>query len=285
MKFKIAIVILLFLFLASFLGYQYFQFHDGKLHVVFCNVGQGDGIFVRTPNGSDILVDAGPDNSILNCLEKHMPLWDRSIELAFATHPDADHIGGFRYVLKNYTVGSFNTSQKTSDTKVFAALRSLISQGNIPMKYLFKGDTYKVSDGVEVTDFWPTHAYVSSSNINSDTNSFSLVQILSYGKFKVLLTGDIEAAILDTLFKNGLSVSVFKIPHHGSKTGVDDTTFQEIHSQFIPISVGLHNRYHHPSPTVLELLKKYHESYQRTDQVGDIEVVTDGENWHVIGGH
>lgn len=285
MRYRIAVFFLTIVFLLGLLVYEYAAYHDGKLHIVFCDIGQGDGIFIRTPNGTDMMIDAGPNNAILDCLSRHMPLWDRSIELAFATHPDADHIGGFEYVLKNYTVGSFNTSDKTSSTATFARIRKLISEKHIPLRFLFQGDTYKTSDGVVLKDFWPTHAYVSNSDINSDTNSFSLVQVLSYDNFKTLFTGDIEKGILDSVFSKGLSVHVFKIPHHGSKTGVNDLTFNLIHSQFIPISVGAHNRYHHPNPNVLSLIQKYKIPYQRTDQVGDVEVITDGKTMQVKDVH
>lgn len=70
-----------------FFIYQKIKFDDGKLHVIFCNVGQGDGIFIRTPRGSDIVVDGGPDNAVLSCLWGHMPFWDRTIELMVLSQP------------------------------------------------------------------------------------------------------------------------------------------------------------------------------------------------------
>lgn len=282
MKYRLVIIILLVLSLFMLLAYQYFSFHDGKLHVVVCDVGQGDGIYIRTPNGTDMVVDAGPNEAILDCLSSHMPLWDRTIELAFATHPDADHISGFEYVLQSYRVMQFSTSQKTNNTQVFREIQRLIAEKKIPFRFLFSGDTYKTSDGVEIKDYWPTHQYVDATHTEADTNSFSLVQVLSYGNFKVLLAGDIEKEILDTIFKQGLHVTIFKIPHHGSKTGVDDLTLQKIHAQFVPISVGLHNRYHHPNATVLELLTKYKIPFKQTAQVGNIEVVSDGQSWKLI---
>src|SRR4051812_44999369 len=78
------------------------KFNDGKLHVIFCNVGQGDAIFIRTPNGKNMLIDGGPDRSVLNCLAKHMPFWERRIDLMLLTHPHADHFMGMYYVLDRY---------------------------------------------------------------------------------------------------------------------------------------------------------------------------------------
>jgi len=218
--------------------FQNARLNDNKLHIVFCDIGQGDGIFVRTPSQTDILVDAGPDDKILSCLSNHMPFWDRDLELAFATHPDADHIGGFLYVLKNYKVLSFNTSKKSKGTKVFANIQSLIDSQNVPFKFLYQGDLYTLSDGVKIEHLWPSKSYVESDDGKLDPNSFSLVQILTYGNFKTLLTGDIEYQILDTLFNDSSKIDIFKLPHHGSKTGVDDATFQKIHSSLAIISAG-----------------------------------------------
>ncbi len=269
-------------FLLVFFVLQFFTFSDNKLHVVFCDVGQGDAIFIRTPKGSDILIDAGPTNKVLGCLERHMPFWDRDIELAFATHPDADHITGFQYVLRNYIVKSFNTSQKSNDTKVFQEINRLIAEKHVPFKYLFQGDIYKTADGVELKTFWPSHEYVDASTVSSDTNSFSLVQLLSYGHFKALFTGDIEKEILNSIFQNGLSVDVFKLPHHGSKTGVDEKTFQLIHAKLGVLSVGLRNRYGHPHPVVIKLLKKFHMPFLSTSKQGDIEIISDRKNVNVL---
>lgn len=281
MKLKLFIFFLCFIFLLGFLAYQWASFSDHKLHIVVCDIGQGDGIYIRTPQGTDILIDAGPNDSILDCLSRHMPMWDRTIELAFATHPDADHIGGFAYVLKSYQVLSFNTSQRSSNTGIYKTIQALLDENKIPKKYLFSGDTYKIQDGVVLRTYWPTHVFVDTDTSDS-TNRYSLVQTLSYGHFKALFTGDIEADILDNLFKNGLVLDVFKIPHHGSKTGVDDMTFHLIRASFVPISSGLHNRYHHPNPLVLDLLKKYKIPYKNTAEVGDIEIVTDGVHTQVI---
>ncbi len=257
--------------------YQSSQFSDKTLHIIFCDVGQGDGILIRTPTGADIVVDGGPQNGkMVACLARYLPFWDHDIELMFATHPDADHIGGLVDVIQSYTVKSFDTSEATKDTNVFRKLNSLIAEKRIPFKNIVTGDKFSLTDGVSIETKWPNPGFESS-----DTNEHSLVQILSYGDFRALLTGDIPYQILDTLdFPS--TFAVFKIPHHGSKTGVDDATFNKIRAYFVPISAGKNNKYHHPHPSVIALLKKYRIPYKRTDEVGSIEVVTDGKNTKVV---
>ncbi len=55
---------------------------DNNLHVSFLDVGEGDAIFIQTPNHQDILIDGGPSPQALSLgLGKKMPFWDRTIDL------------------------------------------------------------------------------------------------------------------------------------------------------------------------------------------------------------
>lgn len=280
MKWRIFILVSSFLFLLSFFVFTYFN-QDGKLHIVFCNVGQGDGVYVRTPSGTDIVIDAGPDNSILECLSQHMPFWDRTIELVFATHPDADHITGFKYILENYKVLSFNTSKRESNTGTYKRIQELLSDRKILIRFLYAGDKYAISDGVTLTSYWPTSSFI-ESDTSTSTNRYSLVQMLNFHKFNLLLNGDTEFVILNEIFKEGVVVDIFKLPHHGSKTGIDAQTFMLIKPQLSIISAGLNNRYGHPSFQVLEELLKHKLRYMETSKVGSIEVVVDKSSWSVV---
>lgn len=266
-----------FLVLLIFFSYQSSALSDKKLHVVICDVGQGDAIYIRTPGNIDILIDGGRGSRVLECLSAHMPFWDKTLELVFATHPDADHIGGFAAVFRNYDIESFNTVRAARDTKVFSDLKNLISEQKIPYKELSTGSRFALSDGVEIETKWPEKDFKSS-----DSNDYSLVQHLRFGEFDLLLTGDISYEILNSLDFSKSTIEVFKLPHHGSKTGVDDATFQRIRTYFAIISAGKNNSYHHPHPSVLTLLKKYNVPYKRTDLEGEIEIVTDGKNTKVV---
>ncbi|MBP6912996.1 MAG: hypothetical protein KBC00_00075 [Candidatus Levybacteria bacterium] len=281
MKSKIIIILFCAIFVTGLYISQTFYFSDQKLHIIFCNVGQGDGIFIRTPNGTDIIIDAGPGDAIIGCLNRHMPFWDRTIELAFATHPDADHIAGFDAILRAYTILSFNTSKKNSTTDIYKTIQAQIAQQKIPVRYLFAGDTYKIGDGVVIKNYWPTHEFV-DTDVSDSTNRYSLVQIIKYKEFDALVNGDIEFDILNELFKNGADVSILKLPHHGSKTGIDDRTLELIHAKLAILSFGLHNRYNHPSTQVIDLLEKFNVPYVSTAKSGDIEIVTDGKIMKVL---
>ena len=74
------------------------------LEVDFFDTGQGDAIFIETPQNYQILIDGGPDSTILEKLNKEMPFWDRTIDLIILTHPEKDHMAGLIEVLKRYKV-------------------------------------------------------------------------------------------------------------------------------------------------------------------------------------
>ena len=268
----ISFVVLIFLF-----SYQVGQLSDKVLTVVFCDVGQGDAIYIRTPGEVDILVDGGPGNKVLGCLSENMPFWDREIELVFATHPDADHISGLIDIIESYSVKSFNTVSAKKDTRVFDALKKIISNKKVPYREISEGDTFSLSDGVQIVTLWPAKEFSSD-----DTNDYSMVQHLKLGEFDLLLTGDITYQILNGLDFDLNLFEVVKLPHHGSKTGVGDSTFEKIRTSFAIISAGKNNQYHHPHPSVLSLLKKFGVEYKRTDEQGSIKIVTDGKTTKVV---
>lgn len=277
--------------MGGFFFYQNAKFNDGKLHLVVCDVGQGDGIFIRTPNGSDILVDGGPDDAILNCLSNHMPFWDRTIELIVLTHPHTDHATGLIGVLRRYNVLHFVTEKLKSKTATYQRLEDALAAKNLIAKYLVSGDRIDFSDKTDILTLWPSQEWLNNSQLqaqnskndsqNLDVNGFSLIQVLSYGKFKVLLTGDAGSSTEDKIAAQVGKVDVLKVPHHGSKTGMSDYFLSQINPSIAIISVGVNNRYGHPAKTALDLLKNHNIKYLRTDKDGAIEIISDGKSFSV----
>lgn len=269
---SISILALIFIF-----SYQSGQLSDKVLMVVFCDVGQGDAIYIRTPGSIDILVDGGPDKKVIGCLSNNMPVLDREIELVFATHPDADHIAGLVDVIQSYSVKSFNTVAAEKKTKIFETLKKTISEKKVPYREIRAGSKFTLSDGVTIETKWPKAGFSSQ-----DTNEHSLVQLLKFGNFDLLLTGDMTYQILNSLDFGWDSIEVLKLPHHGSKTGVNNSTFEKIHTLLAVISAGKNNSYHHPHRSVLNLLRKHKIEYKRTDIEGEIKIVTDGKTTKVL---
>lgn len=278
--------------LAGLFFYQNAKFNDGKLHLVVCDVGQGDGIFIRTPKGSDILIDAGPDDSILNCLSKHMPFWDRDIEVMILTHPHADHLTGLISVLKRYNVIHYFTENVKNNTVSYKRLQDTLAAKNITAKFTFSGDRIDFSDKSSLLTVWPDNDWFEKQklqdiqnsgkdNFSLDVNGFSVISLLSYGKFKALLTGDAGVLVEEQIAKEVGKIDVLKVPHHGSKTGLSSLFLEEISPKLAIISAGAKNSYGHPTKEVLSLLLNHKINILRTDKNGEIEVVSDGKTFNI----
>lgn len=257
--------------------------NDNKLHLIICNVGQGDGILIRTPDGEDILIDGGPDNKILDCLSRNMPFWDKTIEAVFLTHPHADHLTGLIYVMDSYEIKDFYTEEVESKSQIYLALRKKIKEKNIVFHDIKTGDRLSEPSGVVLETLWPEMSALTNydaTDANLDLNGFSLIEVLKYKNFKALLTGDAGVLTEDKIAQTAGKITVLKVPHHGSKTGMSDNFLSEISPDLAVISVGLKNRYHHPSIVSLELLKNHNIRMLRTDRNGEVDITTDGVSWN-----
>ncbi|MBU4185042.1 MAG: hypothetical protein KKC23_02360 [Proteobacteria bacterium] len=98
-----------------------FNYPDQKLHLIACDVGQGDAMLANFGN-TQILVDGGSNKKVLECLGEHMPFWDRTIELVVLTHPQTDHFGGLIDVFKTYEVEKFLATSLGSGSNDYRAL-------------------------------------------------------------------------------------------------------------------------------------------------------------------
>ena len=275
MKKAFLITAALFFMLGSILVYQNITYNDKKLHIVVCDVGQGDAIFIRTPNGSDILIDAGPDDKVLQCLSKNMPFWDKTIEIVILTHPDADHVTGFIDVAKRYKLISFYTSNVKTNTTVYAQFLKTLEDYEIKQNFLWQGDKFRFKDGLIMETLWPTNDWEGLT-----TNSFSVASLLTYKNFKVLLTGDLDAQQLERIDDLAGEINLLKIPHHGSRFGLTEEILDVLSPEIAAISVGK-NSYGHPTQFILDLLKSASIKTLRTDQNGEMEVISDGVNFSI----
>ena len=256
------------------------QASDGILEITFFDVGQGDGIFIQTPNDKQILIDGGPDNSILEKLNQTMPFYDRTIDLVILTHPDADHITGLVEVLNYYQIEHILTSGLEKDTAVYIKWKELIEEKNISLSLAQMGQKIILQNGIALEVLWPNQNLISS--YSSSANNVSVVTRLVYGDIEVLLTGDIEKKVENYLVNQDfkLESDILKLPHHGSKTSTSYNFLKAVNPKIAIISVGEDNRYKHPSKEVLERIKDL--IVYRTDKDGDIQILTDGVLFDII---
>ena len=272
---------------------------DGKMHVVFCDVGQGDGAYIRFPDGRDMVIDGGPDNSILQCLGRHMPFWDRHIDLLVMTHPQKDHMQGLIDVVGRFSVEYFLRSDTVNNTEGYKKLTALLARNNVIQRFVTQDDRISVGPA-SLSVLWPskeqitkgtTTASIADSTQESrvlgaksiEMNDFSVVLELQYGSFSTIFTGDADSHVQNSFTGSKLSdadVEVLKVPHHGSKTGMTRDFIDWISPKLAVVSVGK-NSYGHPTQEAQDMLNSVGSRILRTDQHGDIEVITDGIQWTV----
>jgi competence protein ComEC len=262
----------------------YAQTPSGTLKVAVLNIGQGDSIYIEGPTGVQILVDAGPnDGSVLRELPKVMPLFDHSLDAVVATHPDADHIGGFIDVLKRYDVGKFVEPGIIDTTATYKTLEQEVIDGNIPRYVARRGMVLDLGGGAQLRVLYPD---LDVTHYTNRTNDGSIVAHLVYGKTSVLLTADAPIAVEDHLMSistttgpDSLQSGILKVGHHGSQYSTSDAFVAAAHPQVALISVGAKNKYGHPTQRVLDTLATAHVPVLRTDEVGTIEYESDGETF------
>ena len=248
---------------------------DGRLHIYFLNVGQGDATLVVTPSGRTILVDGGFYPSILNAeLGDHLPFWQKRIDLMVATHPDADHVSGLVEVFERYQVEQLMTDGSDyGETAVYDAVLEAATAEEAVVKTAVVGERIIIEDGVTLQILHPN-----DSRNEENRNENSVAMRLTYGDFAYLFTGDAEVFAERTMLQTGLPLqaTVFKAGHHGSRTSSTLPFLEAVQPRIMIVSAGADNRFGHPHPELLERARQVGASILRTDQLGTIELITDG---------
>ncbi len=250
--------------------------------VVFCDVGQGDGAYIRTPSGIDIVIDAGPDNRILSCLGRNMPLFDKTIEYAFLSHPHLDHYGGFLGVSQNYRIERFYFSSGYVDASAYKRLKSQLITHGVNIYSILAPQRIELDSTTYLDFMWPSSEF--SSN---DMNEHSQVFMLNFYQYRFLFTGDVSPFVLFVLGQKYLSslqnIDVLKVPHHGSHNGLTYDFLKLADPSLSVISVGIQNRFNHPSKSTVDLFKALSKKFYMTRDRGDITITIDEGGLVVVG--
>lgn len=234
------------------------QWPDGRLHVSFCDVGQGDAtVIVLGP--FQALVDTGAErNRVLECLGKQMPFWDKRIEIVFISHSDKDHSGALPEIRKNYRIDRVVENPQINDVVRYGNLSFDIVKGSEPVDTLIKS--------------------------SSETNAKSVVMRVVYGELSLLFTGDTDLSTELALVRSGVlkKSEVLKVSHHGSKYGSGNEFLHAVSPKFAIVSVGEKNSYGHPASDTLIRLDMVGAKVMRTDKMGTISLVSDGKKLEVF---
>ena len=237
----------------------------------FFDVGQGDAMLIELPDGRQILVDGGPNDKIVEKLNKVMPFWDREIDVMIATHADADHIGGLVPALAHYEFGTIIWNGIEAETKLFADWKEAadgegaeILVGRCCMRFVLSGESFFEIIYPQKSPPLP--------KAGEGQNNHSLVIRFVSGDESFLFTGDIERQVEYEIVQQNFNLKsdILKVAHHGSKTSSSELFLGRVNPKVAVIFVGRNNLYGHPHIAILQRLEKYGIEIRRTDKDGDI---------------
>jgi competence protein ComEC len=214
-------------------------------------------------------------------MSHHMPFWDRSLDLVINTHPEADHLGGLPEVLQRYRVGQVMLTDVEGGSALCAAWEAALAQEGATLTRAQAGARLRLEGGLEIEVLHP-----GAAPAGDDLNNHSVVLRVTLGEISFLLPGDIEAGVERELAAHPawLAATVLKAPHHGADTSSSAAFLAAVQPQVSVISVGAENRFGHPAPEVLARYAEHGIPVLRTDELGSIEFVTDGQRLWVEAG-
>jgi len=229
--------------------------------VWFFAVGQGDAVLVETPGGKHVLIDGGPDRTVLTKVGQTLPPWKRRLDALVLTHPDADHVTGLAAVLERYAVDVVYESGRRGGS----GADRFLAEWDVRRESVRAGDTFEL-DGVRFDVLWPDY----DPRAFASGNAASVVLRLTFGETSILLTGDIEKAEERALAAALPPTDVLKIAHHGSATSSDPAFLDAAQPAFAVVQAGEGNAFGHPVPLVVDRLRQRGIRLWRTDADGDV---------------
>lgn len=271
------VLISLFVFAVLSIYFAFSVSQNNYLKVSFMDVGQGDSIIFQTPKGGKVLIDGGRDKTVLTRLGQELPLLSKNIDIVVATHDDSDHITGLIYVLQNYRVKVLLYSLPNSESSLSQKLIETANERDVKVVQITKPMIIKSEDGVILKILFP----VKNMDGTTESNDASVVTQVEYGNTKFLLTGDLPISgeiFLTKKYGELLKSDVLKLGHHGSDTSTSPEFLQAVQPELAIVSAGKNNSFGHPHKSVLDLLDKFAIKVFRTDEVGTINLYSNGLN-------
>ena len=264
---------------------------QGRLRISVLDVGQADAILLQDGK-RNIMIDVGNDvkdkvgdsggrQALIKALDK---AGVNRIKTVFVTHHHRDHMGNIMYVRGKYGVSNiYDSGYVNSGYKASVALDRDLRAGRYNGQALKAGDKITIDKNYYIEVLAPGD-FLSKKDLKNMNNT-SLVLMLHYGTFKMLLTGDAEAPVEDALqqkYGTALQADVLKVGHHGSKTSSYWPFISKVKPKYALISCGDFSIYKHPNKNVVGSLTHLGAKVLTTHDHGTLTVTTDGKSFDVL---
>ena len=235
-----------------------------SVQVTFLDVGQGDAVLVRAPEGQTALIDAGPGQDLSSAFAR----WGiETLDLVVASHPHSDHIGGMWQVLESVPIRYYMDNGQPHTTTTYSVVMQALQRW--PAITYLEAVPRTLQLGSVSIHVLPMPPYA-----GSNLNNSSVGLVIEYGEFRAFLSGDSERRELQHFVQSGVvpDVTLLKAPHHGSDDAVSEGFLRVANPELVVISVGRGNRYGHPKASAVYTYDRYAEQVLRTDVHGEITV-------------
>jgi len=257
-----------------------------ELIVTFIDVGQGDSIFVKTPNGKTILIDTGgtphwspsdydPGEEVVAPFLESQKI--KKLDFVIATHADGDHISGMPAVLKRFPVGLLYENGIVSDQPEYEEMHKVINSERIVTSVLKQNGSFYIDSSVKFEILSPPSDFY----FEGENNNAIAIRLI-YGNVSFLFTADIKFESEDNILQiygDKIRTNILKVAHHGSSTSTSEKFLKAVNPEIAVISVGARNNFGHPYSGVLAKLQDADINIYRTDEDGNITVRTDGKKF------
>jgi competence protein ComEC len=282
-KLFISIIILANIYIFSLLDNKKLL-SEGLLNIMMIDVGQGDSFLIKFPNGKTALIDAGVVDPFFDTGERIIiPLLDyldiEKIDYGFVSHLDTDHYGGFASLIHNGRIKEIYRPKPDSSDKSIR-FEKFLDKHKLPKKIY---DKEKIQIG-NVAIYIMNDASSDYLEKLSSNDRSGIIKII-FGKTSFLFVGDAEIPAEEYYlqrYKNFLDSDVLKVGHHGSKTGSSEKFLEAVSPKISLVSVGIKNKFGHPSEIVLNRLKELNSQILRTDSSGAVLLQSDGNEIKII---
>lgn len=253
----------------------------GELQVHYIDVGQGDSILIKALDDDSrhkMLIDAGQKwmgrDEVVPYLEN---LDIETIHMAVASHPHADHIGGFIEVFAAFEVEKIIASGYEHDTQTYQDYMEAIKKYKIEFVEGRAGMEKELTEGLNFEILHPVEP------ITEDIHYENIVGQMRYDDIGFIFTGDLEQRGERSILERGFNIEneVLKVGHHGSTTSTSQEFLNAVNPEVSVIQVGIDNRYGHPHEEIIHRLDDNNIEIYRTDFQDDIVITTNGENYEI----
>jgi competence protein ComEC len=242
------------------------------------DVGQGDSILIRSPEGKTALIDAGPTKTAALSVLRRKGI--KSLDLVAISHHHSDHYGGMDEVVRAMKPRYFLASRSGHTTSLYLKLLKTVEAEKVTVIEPTSRPRKIELGSLELTIF------PQPPEDRKEENNNSIGLRLKYGSFSMLLTGDSEETERQWWLKHDPDLmrdcNIIKLAHHGSRNGTDARWLQTVRPELAVASLGKNNDYGHPHSETISLLRRAGLPLLRTDQLGTITITSDGRSWQVV---